>query len=329
MDFDWSVLSTCIQQQRGETVKEGTPDAYWLRIPPTPQVVLTSEPLPECRVCLKTVYAPHAQLVEQGQPTNQRRWSQPFWLTKTAAKRVAIQVNDMKVILYLYVYRLHNIFYLEIFDKIPTLLLSPLQARAIHLKHYNRRDYQHLQYDGATDMDSMTDALLTAGSLTDSSISRSNSVVSLAQVGPLAVHTSSATASTTMMMSEKGASVKQNPQSTSLHHFFSLQTQPVENPRSSPSSAAAAVAASLTIPRKENELEYNNAYANPYNVQIVVDLPAVSCSMYNMVSGCYKEVLHMNMNGIRCVVQRGGCELFSKNDYFYYFYYFHSMLANR
>lgn len=316
MDFDWSVLSTCIQQQRGDTVKEGTPDAYWLRIPPTPQVVLTSEPLPECRVCLKTMYTPHVQLVEQGPSTNQRRWSQPFWLTKTAAKRVAIQVNDMKFILYLYVYRLHNIFYLEIFDQIPTLVLSPLQARAIHLKHYNRHDYQHLQYDGATDTDSMTDALLTAGSLTDSSISRSNSVVSLAQMGPLAVHTSSTTASTTMMMSGKGTSEKQNTRSTSLHHFFSLQTQPVENLRSlssSLSSSAAAAVPAITIPRKENELEYNNAYSNSYNVQIVVDLPAVSCSIYNMVSGCYKEVLHMNMNGIRCVIQRGGCELFSRN----------------
>ena len=225
----------------------------------------------------------------------------------------------MKYILYLYVYRLHNTFYLEIFDRIPSLALSPLQARAIHLKHYNRVEYRTQQFASMTDVDSATDTegVFSTSWMTDSSMSRSSSSANLSQIGSLSVYTSdpmmyASSASNAGSVTSTGGMMgrfdqgRNGKQPVHDHHFFAMQIQTEEKTgyeRHSPEG--------LQSPHS-SVLSYENAYANPFNVQMVVDLPSVSCSLYNVVSGCYKEVLHVYLNGIRCVIQRGGCELFSR-----------------
>ena len=241
----------------------------------------------------------------------------------------------MKYILYLYAYRLHNTFYLEIFDRVPSLSLSPLQARAIHLKHYNRREYREQQFSTLTDIDSATDTegVLGMDWMTDSSMSRSSSSASFAQIGSLSVRAVDSAMFPDSAGSEGSTSIATNAISTGSnvrgltdggngkqqahdHHFFAMQVQTDEQTKYGKHSPAGLQSSHHGV------LSYENAYANPFNVQVVVDLPAVSCSLYNVVSGCYKEVLHVYLNGIRCVVQRGGCELFSRlSIYCYYCYY--------
>ena len=228
----------------------------------------------------------------------------------------------MKYVLYLYVYRLHNTFYLEVFDRVPSLVLSPLQARAIHLKHYNRREYREQQFATVTDIDSATDTegVLGMDWMTDSSMSRSSSSTSFAQIGSLSVRTTDPT----IYSGSTGSAIDvidavnaggiaggwmnggNGRQQAHDHHFFAMQVQTDEQSEYGKHSPTGLQSSHRGI------LSYENAYANPFNVQVVVDLPAVSCSLYNVVSGCYKEVLHVYLNGIRCIVQRGGCELFSR-----------------
>ena len=144
----------------------------------------------------------------------------------------------MKYNLYLYIYRLHNTFYLEIFDRIPSLLLSPLQARAVHLKHYNRKEYRTQQLATMTDADSATDTdgMLATDWMTDSSMSRSSSSSNLAQIGLLSMHTvdpMSSLGSASNAVMTRGAvgglsKGEHGKQQNHDHHFFTMQVQSEE-----------------------------------------------------------------------------------------------------
>ena len=74
-------------------------------------------------------------------PDQTRAWSKPFWLTKTQARRVPVTLNGVRHTLYLYSYRLHGVSVLEVFDAVPSLVLSPLQASCTQLRHYDRLEY--------------------------------------------------------------------------------------------------------------------------------------------------------------------------------------------
>lgn len=244
-------------------MKEGSPDAYWLRVPATPQTVLSSEPQSDCRICLRTFYQSESSI------QSQRIWSQPFWLTKTASKRISVNIEGSHKNLYLYVYRLHNTHYLEIFDRIPSLLLSPLQSRALQLKHYNRHEYSNHAYSTVTDTDTASDGTLSSISLESSSVDVS------------------------LYTTTSSSSLRSTGQPHS-HHFFNIQ--------------------SLTgsIPQPSIFL-FESAYCNSANLQLVVDIPSVSFSLFDVVSGCYREVIHSVVKGIRCILQQGGCEMFSSS----------------
>ena len=250
-------------------MKEGSPESYWLRVSPTPQTVLSAESHTDCRVCLRTHYA--AYTARSMHQTVQRAWSQPFWLTKTTAKRISIVVNDNHQSLYVYVYTLHNTHFLEIYDRIPALLLSPLQSRALRLKHYNRYEYRNPFYYGTTETDTASDGTAS-----------SKSSVDMSYMGPLSLYT------THSQPSESSQRTGAAPHS---HHFFDIQT--------------------LDDSPVGSQQVYEGAYSNPHNVQVVVSVPSVSVSLYDVVSGCYHEMTHVVVKGIRCVLQQGGCELFS------------------
>lgn len=282
MDFDWPVFAERIRQEFGGKVKEGSPESYWLRVAPTPQTVLSAESHTDCRVCLRTHYATFtARSVPSTVPLTvpsmvQRAWSQPFWLTKTTAKRISVVVGDSHQSLYVYVYSLHNTHVLEVYDRIPALLLSPLQSRALRLKHYNRYEYRNPFYYGTTETDTASDGTLSSKSSVDLSI-----------MGPLSLYT------THSQPSESSQRTGAAPHS---HHFFDIQT--------------------LESAPDASQQVYEGAYSNPHNVQVVVSVPSVSVSLYDVVSGCYREVTHVLVKGVRCVLQQGGCELFSESPCF-------------
>lgn len=91
-------------------------------------------------------------------PDQTRAWSKPFWLTKTQARRVPVTLNGVRHTLYLYSYRLHGVSVLEVFDAVPSLVLSPLQASCTQLRHYDRLEYANPVATATTDSDSLSDA---------------------------------------------------------------------------------------------------------------------------------------------------------------------------
>lgn len=91
-------------------------------------------------------------------PDQTRAWSKPFWLTKTQARRVPVSLNGVRHTLFLYSYRLHGVSVLEVFDAVPSLVLSPLQASCTQLRHYDRLEYANPVATATTDSDSLSDA---------------------------------------------------------------------------------------------------------------------------------------------------------------------------
>ena len=83
----------------------------------------------------------------------------------------------MKQILYLYSYTLHDIGYLEIFDAVPTLLLSELHMKSLQLRHFDRAAYFNLlMTDTDTDSSHVSTSLPTS---TDSTGRSSHHVFSI------------------------------------------------------------------------------------------------------------------------------------------------------
>ena len=165
-------------------------------------------------------------------------------------------------------YRLHSTHYLEIFDCIPSLVLSPLQYRSLQLKHYNRQEYSTYTNSTATDTDLASDGTLSSISLDSSSTDFS------------------------LYTTTSSSSLHSTPGQPHSHHLFNIQMFSEAAPQSS-------------------LFHYDSSYANTANLQLVIDIPSVSFSLYDVVSGCYQEVIHSLITGIRCVLQQGGCEMFS------------------
>ena len=108
-------------------------------------------------------------------PDQTRAWSKPFWLTKTQARRVPVTLNGVRHTLYLYSYRLHGVSVLEVFDAVPSLVLSPLQASCTQLRHYDRLEYANPVATATTDSDSLSDASFASLSSVLPSLSSSSS----------------------------------------------------------------------------------------------------------------------------------------------------------
>ena len=104
-------------------------------------------------------------------PDQPKCWSKPLWLSRSSAKRVAITLDGVRRSLFVYTYRFHNVSFLEVFDSVPTLVLSPLQSLSIRLRHYDRLSYYNV-VTTATDSDTASDASVSSlSSLSGSSVS--------------------------------------------------------------------------------------------------------------------------------------------------------------
>lgn len=94
-------------------------------------------------------------------PDQPKYWSKPLWLSRSSAKRVAITLDGVRRSLFVYTYRFHNVSFLEVFDSVPTLVLSPLQSLSIRLRHYDRLSYYNV-VTTATDSDTASDASVSS-----------------------------------------------------------------------------------------------------------------------------------------------------------------------
>lgn len=94
-------------------------------------------------------------------PDQPKCWSKPLWLSRSSAKRVAITLDGVRRSLFVYTYRFHNVSFLEVFDSVPTLVLSPLQSLSIRLRHYDRLSYYNV-VTTATDSDTASDASVSS-----------------------------------------------------------------------------------------------------------------------------------------------------------------------
>ena len=107
-------------------------------------------------------------------PDQPKSWSKPLWLSKSSAKRVAITLDGVRRSLFVYTYRFHNVSFLEVFDSVPTLVLSPLQSLSVRLRHYDRLNYYNMAIT-ATDSDTASDASVSSISSMLPSVSSSAS----------------------------------------------------------------------------------------------------------------------------------------------------------
>ena len=171
VDFDWCVFSRAVREKRGSEVSSGSPEAYWSAVEKSERVSMSLEKRKEYRVVLFTFYDYNQlsnhydvslscgiEMKSVSSPDQTRAWSKPFWLTKTQARHLPVTLNGVRHTLYLYTYRLHNVSVLEVFDAVPSLVLSPLQASCTQLRHYDRLDYTNPIATATTDSDSLSDS---------------------------------------------------------------------------------------------------------------------------------------------------------------------------
>ena len=216
------------------------------------------------RVILFTQYHATSQGIYQPSvyQDSVRPWTQPLWLDKTYSRRIKVYLDGEQRSLFLYCYHLHNIHFLEIFDSVPTLLLSALFSRSLQLRHYIKSNYVNPFYNG-TDSERSTDS----GS--DSSLSY-----------------------TDLSLTQSGISGYTSSQKT----YQIFDTQLLSN--------HSEVA---------NQILYQPPYMNESNMQVLIDIPSLSLSVYEMQNGIYKELVHCIAEEIRLTLQQGAPELFSSD----------------
>ena len=159
IDFDWCVLARVVEERYGKRVREGTPDSYWVKAQPTPHVSINAERAQSYRVTFFTHYNSTAEGIFQTAANQNvaKPWTRPLWLDKTSSKCINVFLDGVQHPLFLYCYHLHNIHFLEVFDAIPTLLLSPLFSRSLQIRHFVKANYLNPSYNG-TDSERSTDS---------------------------------------------------------------------------------------------------------------------------------------------------------------------------
>ena len=60
-----------------------------------------------------------------------------------------------------------------------------------------------------------------------------------------------------------------------------------------------------------NQILYQPPYMNGNNLQVLIDVPSVSLSFYEMQNGVYRELVHFVAQSLQFSLQRGVPELFS------------------
>ena len=251
-----------MQERYGKHVREGTPDSYWLRAEPTPHVSINEERGQSYRVTFFTQYVSTAEGVFQtaAHQNVAKPWTRPLWLDKTSSKCINVFLDGVQHPLFLYCYHLHNIHFLEVFDAVPTLLLSPLFSRSLQIRHFVKSNYMNPSYNG-TDSERST----------DSSIDSSLSYIDLS-------FTQGATSAFDV--------------SNKAYQMF--------------------VTRSLAdTTEMVNQILYQPPYMNGSNLQVLIDVPSISLSVYEMQNGVYRELVHCVAQSLQFSLQRGVSELFS------------------
>ena len=63
-----------------------------------------------------------------------------------------------------------------------------------------------------------------------------------------------------------------------------------------------------------NQILYQPPYMNGSNLQVLIDVPSVSLSFYEMQNGVYRELVHFVAQSLQFSLQRGVPELFSSHS---------------